>query len=179
MSRLFARAVVLLVLLFPTLLAAQAGEDVIRELGAAARASDPTFVAPNDLVYRVAWDVNVGAEQADGIVPGFRRPASFLLQADDNGVPRENVHLAIIVYGSATRSLLSNQAYRTATGTDNASIHLLQALHDAGVQIIVCGEALVNRNVSRSDLLPFVKVATSATMARAVLHAQGYAVFWP
>lgn len=174
-----ARALTLLVLCTPALLSAQAGDDPIREYGSATSVANPGFTAPRDLVYRVAWDVNAGPEAADGIVPGLRRPASFLLQADDNGIPRENVHLAIIVYGSATRSLLANDAYRTATGSNNANIRLLHALNEAGVQVIVCGEALANRNIPHDDLLPFVKVATSATMARAVLHAQGYAVFWP
>ncbi len=45
------------------------------------------------------------------------------------------------------------------------------------MQIIVCGQALINRNVPRAELLPFVKVATSATAARAILAAQGYATW--
>jgi len=123
--------------------------------------------------------VNVGPESPDKVVDGFRRPANFFRLADVNGVPRRNVHLALIVYGTATRSLLRNDAYKAATGVDNASAPLLEALHAAGVQIIVCGEALINRNVPRDQLLPFVQVATTATMARAILHTQGYATFQP
>jgi intracellular sulfur oxidation DsrE/DsrF family protein len=47
------------------------------------------------------------------------------------------------------------------------------------VQVIVCGEALINRKLSRDDLLPFVKIAPTASLALATLHAQGYAVFRP
>ena len=43
----------------------------------------------------------------------------------------------------------------------------------------VLSTALINRKVPRDKLLPFVKVSTSATMARAVLHAQGYGTFTP
>ena len=85
----------------------------------------------------------------------------------------------IIVHGTATPSLLNNAAYRARTGQDNGSIALLSALHDAGVQIIVCGHALSNRNVARDQLLPFVKVATTAATAHAILHAQGYDVLTP
>jgi intracellular sulfur oxidation DsrE/DsrF family protein len=141
--------------------------------------SAPSFPAPKDLIYRIVWDVNVGAAKPDSIPPGFRAPAGFMLQTDANGVPRRNVHLAIIVYGTAARSLLNNAAYKQQTGADNASLALLQALHDSGVRIIVCGEALINRNIPRDQLLPFVEVATTATLARATLAMQGYATFMP
>ena len=163
----------------PAAIGAQSGADVIRQQGASPLASQITFPAPKDLVYRIAWGVNVGPSQPDSVVPGFRVPANFLYVGDANAVPRSNVHLAMVVWGSATHSLLKNDVYRSIKGTDNASIPLLQALHEAGVQIILCGEALINRKLSPDDLLPFVKIAPTATLALATLHAQGYAVFRP
>lgn len=159
--------------------ASAAAEAVIRRYGGGQLITNPSFPAPKDLVYRVVWDVNVGPAKPDSVVDGFRRPASFLLQMDDNGVPRKNVHLAIIVYGTAGQSLLNNAAYRAKTGADNASIPLLEALHATGVRVIICGESIIGRNIPRDQLLPFVEVATTATVARAVLAAQGYATFWP
>jgi len=167
------------VMLCPFAADAQTGEALIRELGAGRPIANPTFPAPNDLHYRIAWHVTDKPETPAARVDGFRRPANMLVMMDDNGVARSNVHLAIIVHGEATRSLLNNTAYRAATGADNASIALLEALNAAGVQIIVCGAALFNRNVPRDQLLPFVKVATTATMAHAILGAQGYTVIAP
>lgn len=165
--------------LVPTMLAAQTGEALIRELGGTPGITDPDFRAPVDLIYKMAWHVTEAPEQATGIADGFRLPANMLRLMDSNGVPRSNVRLAIIVHGTATPSLLVNDAYKTRTGADNASIALLTALHEAGVQIIVCGQALINRNVPRGQLLPFVKVATTAGTAHAILAAQGYEVFAP
>jgi intracellular sulfur oxidation DsrE/DsrF family protein len=161
----------------PAGLTAQSSAEVIKQQGASPLASHITFPASKDLTYRIAWGVNVGPTQPDSVVPGFRSPANFLYVGDANGIPRANVHLAVVVWGSATHSLLKNDAYRSAKSADNASIPLLQALNDAGVQIIVCGEALINRKLSRDDLLPFVKIAPTASLALATLHAQGYAVF--
>ena len=160
----------------PTILSAQSA-DVIKQQGSSPLATDPTFPASKDLAYRIAWGVNVGPATPDSVVSAFRSVANFLYVGDANGVPRSNVHLAVVVWGTATHSLLKNAAYRAAKRSDNATIPLLQALHDAGVQIIVCGEALINRKLSRDDLLPFVKIAPTATMALATLHAQGYAIF--
>ena len=164
---------------FPARSFSQSAGNAIAREGSSQLATNPTFPASKDLVYRIAWGVNVGPSKPDSIVPGFRSAANFLYVADANAVPRANIHQAVVVWGSATHSLLKNEAYKTARGADNASIPLLQALHDAGVQIIVCGEALLNRKLSRDDLLPFVKVAPTATMALATLHAQGYAIFRP
>lgn len=156
---------------------AQSGEALIKQLGASATVANPTFPADKSLTYRIAWDVTGAPEKPGEIAPGFRRPANFLTMTDAEGVPRTQVHLAIIVYGPATKSLQRNEHYKAATGTDNGSIPLLEALHQAGVQVIVCGQALARLKLTREQLLPFVKVATSATMARATLAAQGYATF--
>lgn len=166
-------------LLSPLAVTAQTGEALIREVGGTPGITDPDFVAPRDLTYRMAWHVTEAPEQPTGIAPGFRSPANFFRLMDSNRVPRSNVKLAIIVHGTATPSLLNNAAYRTRTGSDNGSIALLTALHEAGVQIIVCGQALINRNVPRGDLLPFVKVATTASTAHAIFAAQGYEVLSP
>lgn len=169
-------SIVVGLVILPAALLAQSGADVIRQQGASPLASRITFPVSKDLVYRLAWGVNVGPSQADSVVPGFRLPANFLYVGDANGIPRANVRLAVVVWGTATHSLLRNEAYRAAKGADNASIALLQALNDAGVQVIVCGEALINRKLSPDDLLPFVKIAPTASMALATLGAQGYTI---
>ena len=156
---------------------AQTGEALIKQLGASTPVPNPTFPADKALTYRIAWNVTDAPEKPAEIAAGFRRPANFLTMTDAEGVPRSQVRLALIVYGPATKSLLLNEHYKTATGADNASIPLLEALNQAGVQVIVCGQALAHLKLTREQLLPFVKVATSATMARATLAAQGYATF--
>lgn len=158
---------------------AQTGEALIRKAGAAPGIAAPTFAAPRNLEYKVAWDITEGPARPEDAVAGYNVPANFFVMTDAEGVNRKQVHLAIIVHGTATQSLLTNEAYKATTGKDNANVALLTALNDAGVQVIVCGVALVNRKVPRDKLLPFVKVATSATIARATLAAQGYATFSP
>jgi intracellular sulfur oxidation DsrE/DsrF family protein len=160
-------------------LAAQAGEALLREVGGTPAVTDPTFRAPADLTYKMAWHVTEAPAEANGIAAGFRSPANLMRQLETNGVPRRNLKMAVIVHGTATPSLLNNAAYKARTGSDNGSIALLTALHEAGVQIIVCGQALINRNVPRDQLLPFVQVATTATSAHVILATQGYVIFTP
>lgn len=179
MPRSLVLAAIAALALSPARAVAQSGEALIRAMGGGVPVADPTFPADRTVEYKVAWDVTEGPATPGALVDGFRRPANFLVMTEREGVARGKVHLAIIVHGTATQSLLTNAAYRAATGVDNQSVALLEALHGAGVQVIVCGQALVNRKVPRDGLLPFVRVATSATMARATLAAQGYATFLP
>ena len=160
-------------------LTAQSGEALLREIGGTPGVLDPTFRAPADLTYKMAWHVTEAPAEANGIAAGFRSPANLMRQLETNGVPRRNMKMAVIVHGTATPSLLNNAAYKARTGADNGSIALLTALHEAGVQIIVCGQALINRNVPRDQLLPFVQVATTATSAHVILATQGYVIFTP
>ncbi len=163
----------------PATLAAQSGEALIQKLGVSTPVPNPTFPADKTVEYKVLWDVTGAAATPSDITPGMARPANFLVMADANGLDRKRVHLALIIHGAAITSVLANEQYKTATGVDNPNIALMQAMADAGVQIIACGQAMAGRKISREQLLPFVKVATSATMARATLHAQGYATFTP
>ena len=158
---------------------AQTGEELLKKVGAFTPIPKPEFPSPAGLDYKVAWDITEGADKPGDMTGGYAVPANFLMMTDASGIPRKNVHIAIIVHGTATRTLLRNDAYKAMTGSDNPNIAILQALHDAGVKVIVCGQALVNRKVPRDQLLPFVEVSISATLARATLHAQGYATLTP
>lgn len=178
MLRLKALALAVIVLL-PRFAAAQDGEALIRKAGAFTPIPNPGFTADKSLELKVVWDLTEAPATPTETVPGLSRPANFFMLAEAEGVPRARVHLAVLVYGGATSGLLANAHYRAAKGVDNPNVALLKAMSDAGVQIIVCGQSLVRQKIAREQLLPFVKVSTSATIARATLHAQGYATFLP
>jgi len=179
MRRPFAVALIALVFAVPLPLAAQTGEALIRKVGAPVPVPNPSFTGDRTLDYKVLWDVSAAPAKPDEMPAGMARPANFLMLAEANGIDRARVHLALIVSGGAVQSVLTNDAYKAATGVDNPSLALLKAMSDAGVQVIVCGQAMAGRRITRDQVLPFVKVATSATFARATLHAQGYATFTP
>jgi intracellular sulfur oxidation DsrE/DsrF family protein len=135
---------------------------------------NPTFAAPADQSYKIAWDVKVAATKPDSVNAAFDVPARFLNQSAAIGVPRANVHIAIVVHGTAGDELLSNAEYRARKGVDNPNIPLLEEMSNAGVQIILCGQTMGSRKMTRDQILPFVKVSPSAVWAHAVLQKQGF-----
>jgi intracellular sulfur oxidation DsrE/DsrF family protein len=123
--------------------------------------------------HRFSMDVTDSAAAGERN-PGFVRLATLYNQLVSEGVPADRVRFALVVHGRATFDLMTNAAYRARLGSDNPNVQLLAELDRAGVQVIVCGQALLNRKVDPATLLPFVKVASSAVTAHAALLAKGY-----
>lgn len=164
-----------------TLLVGQVGAQqqtgpVIMKGGAHSPVPNATFPAPADQVYKISWDINVGAAKPSDANANFDVPARFVNQAAVLGIPRGNVQVAVVVHGSAGEELLTNDEYRARKGVDNPNIAFLEEMSKAGVRIILCGQTAANKKMPRDKILPFVLVAPSAAFAHAVLHQQGFTV---
>ena len=126
-------------------------------------------VLPEDLTFKVAWDVAKRAE-ADTPNRGFDTVARFLNMHNAAGVPAERLHLAIVVHGGAHRDLLGETAY----GGDNPNAALIAQLVGHGVQVTLCGQTAAYYGVTADDLLPGVTMSLSAMTAHALLQQEGY-----
>lgn len=125
--------------------------------------------------FSVAFDVAKAAEKGE-LNRRFDSLARFINMHVASGVKQKNIRLALIVHGGATLELLSNAQYKAKTGVDNANIALLEALMEAQVKVIVCGQSAAAHGVPAESLLLGVDVALSAMTAHAQLQQQGYTV---
>ncbi|WP_439106196.1 DsrE family protein [Congregibacter sp.] len=126
---------------------------------------------PADTKFKLAIDV------VDGGVTGevnsrFKIAASFLNMQYANGIPPENVDIALVVHGTAHRDLLNDEAY----GGKNPNTELLEILQGYKVKVLYCGQNAVMRDISPNDLLPGVELTHSATTTHALLQGQGYSL---
>jgi intracellular sulfur oxidation DsrE/DsrF family protein len=156
---------------------AQTGEALLKSMASYTPVKNLSFPVPASDIYKAVWDISAGTEKPTDIDPRFKNVANFLVMAEEAGVPRSNIKLAMVVHGNSAKNLLQNDAYKAITGTDNPNIPLLEALNAAGVQIIICGQSIPNRKLPADKLLPFVKVSLSAAFAHVTLHSQGYVRF--
>lgn len=157
--------------------AGQTGEALLKSMARYTPVPNPSFPVPAGDVYKAVWDISTGTEKPTDVDPRFKSVANFLVMAEEAGVPRSNIKLAMVVHGQSAKNLLQNDAYQAITGADNPNIALLEALNAAGVQIIICGQSIPNRKLPADKLLPFVRVSLSATFAHVTLHSQGYYQF--
>jgi intracellular sulfur oxidation DsrE/DsrF family protein len=174
------RALSFLMILAATLAApaaAQTGDALLKSMASYTPVKNLSFPVPASDVYKAVWDISTGTEKPGDVDPRFKSVANFIVMAEEAGVPRANLKLAMVVHGNSAKNLLQNDAYKAMTGVDNPNIALLEALNAAGVQVIICGQSIPNRKLPGDKLLPFVKVSLSASFAHVTLHNQGYYQF--
>lgn len=94
------------------------------------------------------------------------------------GVKKENLKVALVIHGPATSSVINNEAYKAKyDDKDSPYIKLYEDLAASGVEILVCGQSLEMSGLKKSDIIPQVKVATSALTAVTTYQLKGYAYF--
>lgn len=126
---------------------------------------DSDVAIPAGHVFRVSYDTSKQSE--DGALNNtLTGAARFLNMHVASGVPEGDIHLAIVVHGSAVRDVT------TASAGPNAD--LVAALLEHGARIYVCGQSAVWYDIGNDDLLPGVDMALSAMTVHALLQADGY-----
>jgi intracellular sulfur oxidation DsrE/DsrF family protein len=102
--------------------------------------------------------------------------ARYLNMHARNGVPVENMTVAVVLHGTALKNALSNSAYASRHGALNPNLDLISKLHEKGVAFYVCGQSMGFSGITKSDLASPVKVVLSSMTMLTVLQSDGYAL---
>lgn len=149
---------------------------VIADYGAVYEIENPDLPTPTDMTYRMLFDVKTSPDAADGLNASLNTVARFLNMHAQAGVSLENMKTAIILHGSAGKYVLDQEAYKARFGVRNTNLEMMEALHDAGVEIYICGQTATHRGYAREDMSPIINVALSAMTVIAKLESEGYTV---
>lgn len=146
----------------------------IPTFGKIAAVADADLVIPPDMEFRVAFDVGKQSDPGQ-INRTLDSAARFINMHVEAGVAKENIHVAVVVHGSAALDLTRHEVYRKLHGgKDNANVDALNALMDNNTEIYLCGQTAAYRGVGKDDLVPGVKLALSAMTAHAWLLQHNY-----
>ena len=126
--------------------------------------------------YKAVFDVSTYSDDLTSISDRLESVARYLNMHARNGVPVESMKLAIVVHGGALKNLLSDKSYRTRYNSDNPNLELLNALHNTGVNIFVCGQSMSFGGVGKDEITDVAQVALSAMTMLTVLQNDGYAL---
>ncbi|MEX2300586.1 MAG: DsrE family protein [Bryobacterales bacterium] len=121
---------------------------------------------------KVVVDVTSG-DQDGGVNKGFARAARFVNLFALGKV--ENFQMAIVLHGAATKESLSDEAYTKLFSKPNPNRELIRQLRAAGVEILVCGQALNHAGYDPAQTADEIKVALSAATAIINRQMQGFA----
>ncbi len=125
--------------------------------------------------YRVVFEATEYPGQPTDINRELTVVGRFLNMHGKNGVPLEDMDIAVVVHGQTLMATLNDEAYEKINGVKNPNLELLMSLADAGVKFYACGQSLGFRGWSKNDLAEPVKVGLSAMTMLVTLQSDGYA----
>ena len=139
----------------------------------AEKAVTSTMPFPADATYRYAIDATEGER---GKVNAAPRTAMYVYSMlEEDGVPRENITVAVVVHGDASFDFLKAERYAAHFGTaENPNISLVEQFLAMGGQIWMSGFGMEFREIANSDLLPGIGVAPAALVDHVELQRQGF-----
>ncbi len=120
-------------------------------------------------------DLTQGADPAE-LNPALKKVAKFVNIYAGGGLEPVEAQVAVILHGDATLAALNPDAYATRFKTaGNPNLDLLHRLHEAGVEIIVCGQSLISKGSKPEEVAVFIDTAVSALTAMVNLQTDGFA----
>lgn len=142
----------------------------------------PVHVWPNVVVrptanatYKALFDVTKPGKPG-AVNPGLNHIARAVNAFAAAGVPLRHLKFAVIIHGPATPIVLSDKAYQEKFGHPNPNLAIIADLKKAGVNVMVCGNALGDMSYTPAEVNPHIKVALSALSTLIILQNEGYAL---
>lgn len=121
------------------------------------------------------FDITAQKDPAE-IAKGLTKVARWINLNAAAGVEPNEMRVAAVLHGDATKATLSDSAYAKVTkAKHNPHLKLLRELHEANVELFVCGRALAHHGYPQSAVVPEVKVATAALTVLVHKQNAGYA----
>ncbi|MDT0648368.1 DsrE family protein [Zunongwangia sp. F260] len=155
-----------------------AQKRLIEEYGDSYEIPFAEFKTDTLALLKVVFDVSRPSENQQEPNEIFVAAARFLNMHYNAGANPNNLKIALVVHGAAANDVLNTEAYlrRTATANNivNTNVALLSALAQEGVEIILCGQTAVYRDIKQHDVHQDVKFALSAMTALMQLQNEGY-----
>lgn len=147
---------------------------VISNFGKTYPVENPDFITDTSQVFKAVFDVSKAPEDPATRNPYIETIARFLNMHAKAGVPIEKLQVRMAMHGQASYGLLKNEFYKEKYGVDNPNIALLEAIDNAGVDIILCGQTAGARNISEERRIPLTQTALSAMTILLQSQAEGF-----
>ena len=123
---------------------------------------------------KIIFDITAESK-AEDVNRGIENVARYLNLNALAGNSPNDVKLALVLHGDATRCALSDEAYSRQTNVmKNPNLPLLRELKTHSVEIYVCGQSMARNQLALSDAAAEVTVAASAMTVNANKQQDGF-----
>ena len=147
------------------------GMPVAKDIPGAHELPDP------DMNYKVVFSLNQDPPNPDDVNPMFNLIATYLNTLGRYGVPPEHRNLVVVIHHRTEGFdiVMTNEAYKKRYGRDNPNIEIIHKLKEAGVDIRLCGQGLIGREIDAKDVNPDIEIDLWAMTTMINLMMNGYA----
>jgi intracellular sulfur oxidation DsrE/DsrF family protein len=175
MKILFSSLLLSFFLAFITQLQAQSPQfPIVKGFGGIYEIADATERPDATLEYKIMVDLTSAAENNKEISRWVDNVARMMNLHGLAGVPKEKIKVKVVIHGGAIFTLLNDENYQKRFEVENPNLKVFEALKEAGVDVYVCGQSLIARNLQTADLWPGVTIAHSALTTITTYVPQGY-----
>jgi intracellular sulfur oxidation DsrE/DsrF family protein len=94
-----------------------------------------------------------------------------------SGMKRENLKAVIVFHSASILSIMNDDYYRKTYKTNNPNVDLLNQLLKNNIEMVVCGQSIMLRELSPTDFLPNIQFALSAKTTLSKYQNKGYILF--
>jgi intracellular sulfur oxidation DsrE/DsrF family protein len=147
---------------------------IVKDFGGIYEITEATERPDPNLEYKILVDLSTGAADDREISRWVDNVARAVNLHGLAGVAKDRIKVKVVVHGGAIFTLLKDEEYRKKFGVDNPNLAVYDALNDAGVEILVCGQSMVARELKTSDIWPETIIVHSALTTITTYVPQGY-----
>lgn len=137
---------------------------------------DAAYQPQKDATYKIVFAVTKGSETPQELNPSLMRVARTVNLYVSAGVPLSHLKFVAVASGPATGAMLDDAHYREKFAASNPNAALIHKLRAAGVDVAVCGQAVLESNYETSWISRDVTLALSALTTVTVLQQHFYAL---
>jgi intracellular sulfur oxidation DsrE/DsrF family protein len=144
------------------------GVEAARDVPGAHELPDPA------ITYKVLFDLAAPMKPAEQYA-GLQSVARYVNTLAKAGVPADHRKIAIVFHQGSTDIVMNNEAFKSRyEGQDNPNIAMIRALRNAGVDLHVCGQAVLARKIDPKTIQPEIQLDLWALTTIINLEHRGY-----
>jgi intracellular sulfur oxidation DsrE/DsrF family protein len=147
---------------------------VFKDFGQVYTLEHVDLLLDTDKTYKVIFDIYTDEKKSDVMNPLVNTVARFMNMHAQNGLAVDQMDIVVVLHGAATKDALSGKPFKRKFKNRNPNEELIEALHEKGVQIYVCGQSMMSQGFESKDISESVKISLSALTALVKFQSEGY-----
>lgn len=150
--------------------------QTIKDFGEVYNVESPDLLLDINTEYKVIFDIYTDNANGERVNPLLNTVARFINMHKAQGVLLENMKIAVILHGKATKSALSDASYNELYKINNPNSKLIEILKNTNVEIFVCGQSYIASKYDEKNKSENVKMALSALTTLVEYQKNGYQI---